>query len=102
MDTVTHDAAGPEWLDLPITGYTVRASLGEEVPFMNDKLTPKQLRQLLQRQKKALAGQATSWRPKAHYSHSPEETKAFRQQMLEDYKAKLKRQAESGNQTDEE
>ena len=68
---------------------------------MNDKLTPKQLRQLLQRQRKALAGQNTSWRPKAHISHSPEEAEAFRQQMLEDYKAKLKRQAKSGSESDE-
>ena len=39
MDTVSHDAAGPEWLDLPITGYTVRASLGEEFP-VEEKLAP--------------------------------------------------------------
>ena len=39
MDTVTHDAGGPEWLDLPITGYTVRASLGDEVP-VEEKLDP--------------------------------------------------------------
>lgn len=69
---------------------------------MNDELTPKQRRQIREHRNKALAGQATSWRPKAHYSHTPEETEAFRRQMLEDYKAKLKRQAKSGNQTDED
>ena len=39
MDTVTHDAGGPEWLDLPITGYIVRARLGEETP-VEEKLEP--------------------------------------------------------------
>ena len=68
---------------------------------MNDKPTPEQRRKIRVYSKKAHADQATAWRPKAHYSHSPEEAEAFRQQMLEDYKAKLKRQAKAGDESDE-
>ena len=68
---------------------------------MNDRLTPEQQRKIREFSRKARAGEATSWRPKAHYSHSPEEAEAFRQQMLEDYKAKLKRRAKSGDESDE-
>ena len=38
-DTVTHDAGEPEWLDLPITGYTVRAKFGEDM-IAEERLDP--------------------------------------------------------------
>ena len=69
---------------------------------MNDELTPKQRRQIREYSKKARAGKATSWRPKAHYSHTPEESAEFMRKMLEEYKAKLRREAKSGDEADEE
>ena len=67
---------------------------------MNDGLTPKQLRKLLARQKQALAGEATSWRPKA-YMLTPEESVEFMRKMREEYRAKLRR-PKSGDEADAE
>ncbi len=39
MNTVTHDAGGPEWLDLPIAGYTVGVGLDEDMP-VEERLDP--------------------------------------------------------------
>ena len=39
MKTVTYDAGQPEWLDLPITGYTVRASPGDDT-LAEERLDP--------------------------------------------------------------
>ena len=43
--TVTHDAGQPEWLDLPLEDYALRApSLSDELPLLHELDPPWQLR----------------------------------------------------------
>ena len=68
---------------------------------MNDERTPEQIRKIKEYSKKARAGTATSWRPKAYYWRTPEEAAEVKRKIREEYKARMRRQADSDDGADE-
>ena len=68
---------------------------------MNDERTPEQIRKIKEYSKKARAGTATSWRPKAYYWRTLEEAAEVKRIIREEYRAKLRRQAKADDEADE-
>ncbi len=68
---------------------------------MNNELTLEQSRQIKAHQKRALAGAATAWRPKALWL-SPEEVAEFKRRLLFQHKMKMKQSAGSGSEMNEQ